>query len=340
MSGRMAGSLLVAGLAACGGSPPAGGAAVPSGASRVVRTVAVERTDGRGETAVPAAVAARQRASLAARIPSSVVALPFRVGERVAKGAIVARMDEAALRSGLAAAESSAHAADTDLARVEALSLKNAATRREAEEARARAAAGRAAVLGAREALGFAVLRAPFDGVVVARSANVGDIVSPGAALVEIEGDSGLELRATVDPLLVSQLRPGLAVEADVDGQAEPIRAAIRSVSPSADPVTHRFEVKADLPSVPGLRSGLFARLRVPSAPGSPRLLVPSSAVFPRGGLSGVFVVEEGRARLRWIAAGASDQGRTEVRAGLIAGERVAADPDGLADGMAVAEAR
>ena len=45
----------------------------------------------------------------------------------------------------------------------------------------------------------------------------------------------------------------------------------------------------------------LFARLLVPSAVGAPRLLVPSTAVFQRGGLNGLFVVAEGTARLRWV---------------------------------------
>jgi hypothetical protein len=85
------------------------------------------------------------------------------------------------------------------------------------------------------------------------------------------------------------------------------------------------------------LRSGLFARLLVPSPSSAPRLTVPASAVFPRGGLTGVFVVGGGKATLRWVAVGATAGGVTEVRAGLEAGERVATDPAALTDGQAVA---
>jgi hypothetical protein len=93
------------------------------------------------------------------------------------------------------------------------------------------------------------------------------------------------------------------------------------------------------LPAAPGLRSGLFARLLVPSAAGAPRLLVPSSAVFQRGGLNGLFVVAERTARLRWVAIGATEGSSTEIRAGVDAGERVAVEPAGLVDGAPVAEA-
>jgi RND family efflux transporter MFP subunit len=299
----------------------------------------VERTGGTGSTAVPATVQARQRASLAARIPASVVELPFREGGHVAAGAMVARLDDTALRSGLAAAESAARAADVDLARVETLLKKGASTPKEAEESRARAAATAAAVAAARDSLSYAVLRAPFEGTVASRPANVGDVVTPGTTLVEIEGSGGLELRATVEGGLVSGLRPGLVLEAAVDGQAGPLAATVRAVSPSGDPATHRFEVRADLPAASGLRSGLFARLAVPAPAGVSRLLVPQGAVFHRGGLSGLFVVARGTAQLRWVAVGATEGSSTEIRAGVDAGERVALDPSGLADGTPVADA-
>jgi hypothetical protein len=62
--------------------------------------------------------------------------------------------------------------------------------------------------------------------------------------------------------------------------------------------------------------------------------------VFFRGGLTGLYVISEGRARLRWIAAGEPVNGRTEVRAGVSPGERVAVDPADLEDGSAVTEQR
>lgn len=169
---------------------------------------------------------------------------------------------------------------------------------------------------------------------------NVGDVVNPGTTLIEIEGEEGLEIRATVDSGLVTELRPGIGLKAVVDGRSEPLAATVRSVAPSGDPATHRFEVRADLPSTAGLKAGLFARLVVPAPGAEPRILIPSGAVFERGGLTGVFVVETGAARLRWVAAGASSDGQTEIRAGLGSGERVVLDPAGLTDGTPVAEGR
>jgi RND family efflux transporter MFP subunit len=269
-----------------------------------------------------------------------VTALPFREGDRVSAGAVVAALDDAALKSNVAAAEAAAHAAERDLARVEALLAKGAATPREAEDGRTRAAAAGAALAAARDDLAYAVLRAPFAGTVAARPVDVGDVVQPGATLLEIEGDDGLELRATVEAALLPGLARGAVLPAIVDGQDGRLDARVSAVSTAGDPSTHRFEVRADLPAARGLRSGLFARLLVASGSASAtRLLVPEEAVIARGGLSGVFVVADGTARLRWVAVGSTADGMTEVRAGVEAGERVALSPSALADGQAVAEA-
>jgi RND family efflux transporter MFP subunit len=326
--------VLAAGLASCRGAAPAAPAPGLEPA-RAVRVAAVERTEGAGIEAVPGLVAARRHATLAARLAATVMALPFREGERVAEGAVVVRLDAAALRSAEAAAAADAGAAETDLARMRALVEKDAATPRELDQATARAAGARAALAGARDRLSYAVLRAPFAGVVAARPVNVGDVVSPGASLLEIEGEGGLEVRATMGGALASSVTAGQRLAAEIDGQAAPVAATVRSVAPAADPATHRVEVRADLAPAAGLRSGLFARLLVPR-PGAPALVVPAAAVVRRGGLTGIFVVEDGRARLRWIAAGAARDGAVELRAGATAGERVVLDPADLADGARV----
>jgi RND family efflux transporter MFP subunit len=291
-------------------------------------------------TGVPGTVRARRRAALAARISASVIEVPHREGEQVPAGALLVRLDDAALKAGVAAAEASLRAAEAEERRTDSLLAKGAATPREKDEAAARTAAARAGWEGARDNLAYAVLRAPFAGRIGTRPVNVGDVVSPGATLVEVEGEGGFELVATMEADLATSLRPGSAAKAAVDGVAQPVSAVVRSISPAGDPTTHRFEVRADLQGARDLRSGLFGRLLLPARAEAPRLLVPRAAVMARGGLSGVYVVSEGRARLRWIAVGAASGEEVEVRAGLEAGERVALEPSSLEDGALVTEER
>jgi len=336
--GLIVAAAAVAAAAGCSERAPHGGAPpAEPGAPVDVRSVAVRREGGAEVTPVPARVQARQSATLAARASAAVTELPFQEGERVARGAVVARLDHRGLQAAEQSAETAAAAADADLQRMEALLARGAATPQELEQARSRAAAARAGLDAAREARSYAVMSAPFDGRVALRPVDVGDVVGPGAPVVVLEGDA-LELWASVDAEQVARLAPGQEWEARIDGSAEPVRVRIRSVAPSGDPATHRFEVRADLPRLSGVRAGVFARLLLAAGAGESRLLVPANAVFERGGLQGVFVVEEGRARLRWIAVGRQSGDHFEVRAGLTEGERVAESPAGLSDGRPVRE--
>jgi RND family efflux transporter MFP subunit len=331
-------TLLAVGLAACGGHPESKAEAPAPGPARAVRTAEVVRSGGAGEVAVPGTVQARKRAALSARMPASVIELPYQEGQWVTAGAVVVRLDDAAVRAAVAAAEAGVKAAQSDLDRTKTLLEKGAATPRELEQMTAAASGAQAQLTAARDNLSYTALRAPFAGRVASRRANLGDVVNPGMPLIEIEGEGGLELRATVESEIAATLRPGSRIKALVDGQAGPLTATVTAVAPAGDPTTHRFEVKADLPAASGLRAGLFARLLVPGAAAEPRITVPVDALFDRGGLTGVFVVSDGRAHLRWVAAGARDGATAEIRAGLDAGERVVLGPAGLEDGAPVKE--
>lgn len=330
-------SIAALALAACGHEPPKPPVA-PAKTARPVHVAAVASA-AQGERSLPATVFARQSATLAARIPAAVVELPKREGESVERGAVLVRLDAAALRAGVAAAEAGVQAAQADFQRAKGLAARGAATARELDEATARAAAAQAQLSAARDSLAYAVLRAPFAGALAARRVEVGDVVAPGQPLVVLEGAGGLEVRATASADELGGLKPGSVIPVLVDGQVKALPARVSALSPAGDPATHRFELRADLPAAEGLRSGLFARLQVPGAAGAV-LSVPASAVFARGGLTGVFVVDNGVARLRWIAVGATTGDRIEARAGVAAGEKVALDPQGLEDGDPVEEAR
>ena len=342
---RVRGSILTLtfaalGAAACGRHEAPKAAEAPAGPTRDVTTGEVVRMSVAGEAAMPGTVQARRLAALSARVPASVVELPYREGQWVKAGAVVVRLDDAALRAAVAAAQAGVNATQSDLERTKSLLEKGAATPRELEQMTAAASGAQAQLTAAKDGLAYSALRAPFDGRVASRRVNLGDVANAGMPLVEIEGEGGFELKATVESSLAATLRPGARLEAQVDGQAAPLVATVSAIAPAGDPTTHRFEVKADLPAASGLRAGLFARLLVPSATADPKLVVPSAAVFERGGLTGVFVAAEGKARLRWIATGAREGSGVEARAGVEPGERVVLDPAGLADGALVKEQR
>ncbi|MEO8500291.1 MAG: efflux RND transporter periplasmic adaptor subunit [Vicinamibacteria bacterium] len=337
-------ALAASGVAiACGGGPPrasvqgeAGGSAAPI----AVQTAEVRATSESGGIEIPATIESRQRAILTSRLSASIVDMSVREGDAVNAGAVLARFEDRGLAASLVAAQASDQAAARDLARAEALLAKGASTRNEVENATTAAARTHAALVGAREAVSYATLRAPFTGRIVKKLANVGDIVNPGQPLLEIEGTGGLEVVASVESAVHERLKTGQRIEVRIDGVASPLVATIHTLAPSADPSTHRFTLRADIRPGEGVRAGLFARIALPSAGTGRRLLVPAGAVLRRGGLTGVYVIRDGHAWLRWIAAGDTFGDALEVRAGLEDKERVALDPSRLTDGAPVSEGR
>jgi len=305
-----------------------------------VETLPVRISGDRGDLEIPGALESNRRALLTSRLSASIVELGLREGDGTKAGQVLVRLNAKALTAALSAAEVQDQAAVRDLKRVEALLAKEAATRNEVENATTAAAGARAALASAREAVSHATVRAPFTGRVVKKLSSVGDTVHAGQPLLELEGEGGLEVVASVEGSVHERLAVGQKLEVHVDGADEPVAATIRTLAASADPSTHRFTLRADVRPVGSLRAGLFARLAVPSPAAERRILVPAGAILRRGGLTGVYLIREDRAWLRWIAPGDPLGASIEARAGLEGNERVALDPERLHDGAAVIEGR
>ncbi|HET7451487.1 MAG TPA: efflux RND transporter periplasmic adaptor subunit, partial [Thermoanaerobaculia bacterium] len=258
-------------------------------------------------------------------------------GARVRKGDRLADLDARELSARIEAARAALAAASAEKSRTDRLAATGAATPREKEIADSAHASARAALAEAEAARPYLQVDAPFSGTVATVPIHAGDRVSPGQPLLSVEADAGFEARAEIEAAAAQSVHPGSRVGVRVDGLAETIPGTVRAVSPSGDPQTHRFLVRADLPKNERLRSGLFAAIEVPDPEAPPRRRVPASALVERGGLTGVFVVASGRAALRWIDAGPREGTDVVVRAGLVPGEMVVLAPERLTDGAPVA---
>lgn len=321
-------------LAGCRATPTP---PVSEGTPARVRVAAAESDASGLRSPAAGIVAARVSAVLTSRVAATVTEIPVREGDRVARGQPVVLLDARDITARIVAAEAAETAARAEKSRVDQLADRGAATAQEKDQATAAEAAARATSLEARAALSYLRLVAPENARVAAVSIHAGDVVMPGRPLVTLEADRGFELQATLEASAADSLRAGQAVLVRVDGLAEPLTSRVKSVSPAGDPSTHRFLLRADLPDDPRLRSGLFATAEIPSAvSGPPRILVPTEAVMERGGLQGVFTVEENRAHLRWVALGESRGRSTEIRAGVREGDRVVLSPGSLADGAPI----
>lgn len=259
--------------------------------------------------------------------------------------------------SGVAAAKAALELAQVTFRRMEELFQKRSISNQEFDEARARLRQAEAqlemaqarrqqlaakirqaeqAVQAAEVVRGFARILAPFDGLVVEKNVEPGNLAAPGAPLLALEQEGGYRFEAAVEESRLGIVRPGQVVRVRLDALGREIAGRVSEIVPAVDAAARAFTVKIDLPAAAGLRSGLFGRAMF-EAGSRQAILVPASALVERGQLASVFVIEQGAARTRLVSPGARREGQVEILAGLSAGETiVAAVPPGLRDGARV----
>ena len=172
---------------------------------------------------------------------------------------------------------------------------------------------------------------APFDGVILKKMVEQGDIVQPGMPLVSFADITRLQIRVEVPTRLLSAIQVGHQVQASLDGQAAPVPVRVDRIFPMADAGGHTTTVKFALPEGVPAHSGMYAEVMLPDPDGNATALptIPESAIVWRGSLPAVYKVEEdGSIKLRLIRVGEQGvNGMFSVVSGIRAGDRILEDP-------------
>jgi RND family efflux transporter MFP subunit len=218
---------------------------------------------------------------------------------------------------------------------------RSAVAQEAAAEARLRSASSRivqagAEVSEAQVTLDYAKIIAPFEGRVIERRVDPGNLASPGTTLLVVEEDACLRVEASVVESRAAAIAVGDETTVVIDALPEPIKAKVSEVVPAVDAVSRAFLVKVDLPEgVTALRPGMFARVLFKVGTRD-RLVVPRTSITSLGALDRVLVVDGDHAHLRMITVGESQGAWAEVLSGLDGGERIVDAPAAIADGASV----
>ncbi|HEY7205904.1 MAG TPA: efflux RND transporter periplasmic adaptor subunit [Methylomirabilota bacterium] len=349
-------------------------------------TVARAATTGSGPGSVLDAsgyVTARRQATVSAKITGKVTEVLIEEGMRVREGAVLARLDDTEARAQLDLARAQLVAARSQLAEVRA-QLEQAerdytrqqglydrglvspqsidAALAQRDMLRARLASTQEQIKVAQESVSVAqvqldntVIRAPFGGVVVAKSAQPGEMISPISAgggftrtgIGTIVDMDSLEIQVDVNESYINRVAAGQPVEATLNAYPDwKIPGAVIAIIPTADrtkaTVKVRIAIKTkDSRIVPdmGVRVGFLEPKPAggAAAPAVTGVLVPPEAVRAEGNGSVVFVYADGRVERRAVTLGPDLGGQRRVVSGLRDGERVVLAPGAtLRDGQAV----
>jgi len=255
-------------------------------------------------------------------------------GQRVKQGEVLVQLDAREIQAKLDQARAVRDQSETNLKRYTALLANKVTTQAEFDTAQSSNRVAKAALAEAETNLGYMTIVAPFDGVITRKSADVGDLATQGKTLLEIEDPAALRFEADVPEAIIGSVESGAKMA--VRTGAVEIVGAVSEIAPVADAQSRTFLVKLDLPQTPGLRAGQFGRVAVPVSETSV-LRIPSSALVQRGQMEIVFVVENGRARLRLVKTGKRFGNEVELVSGIEAKEQVVVENvSRLTDGQRV----
>ena len=274
-----------------------------------------------------------QQATLSTKLMGTVTEVLVQEGDAVAAGQPLVRIDArdltakgAQVAASVAEAEAMHRDAVTQAKRIRALYTDSAAARAQldaVETGVARAEAGvrtaHAAAAELRAMSSYAVIRAPFTGIVTRRFVDAGAFAAPGAPLVAIQDASRLRVTVNATPDVARTIRRGQPLAAMIEGR--PYQAIVEGVIPAI--AGNLYTINALVPN-PGrtILSGSTATLALATGERN-ALVVPASAVRTEGDLTGVMLRTAQGDELRWVRLGARAGGMVEVSSGLRPGDRV-----------------
>lgn len=288
-------------------------------------------------------VEAERRATLAARLSSSVLEREVSEGTMVVKGQRLMRLDDTEQRQELQRLKAAADRIGADLdywqkqLRVDQRLFREGSitersfqeTRRQVETLRASQAENRHAQATAMTRLGYAEIHAPFDGVVQTIPVQVGETVAPGKALLELVSLESLKAVISAPQSDRKQLHLGLAVQLHIPHLERTWSGAVDRIRPALDERSRNVTLEVFLPRRPGV--GVYPGMSVEAVLELARhheaLSLPLHALQQRGGEQGVYLRKGELAEWRTVETGAAQDGWARVLDGLAAGDEVITTP-------------
>ncbi len=324
-------------------------------------------------------VVAQRKAAVASKATGRLVWLGVQEGSRVSKGDVIARLEDLDVkaareqasanvqvaRANLAQAQAEVQDAETALERSRGLlaegfvsqaahdvaAARYAKARAQITSQQAAIAAAQAALSGARVSVEQTLIRAPFDGVVLTKAANVGDIVTPFSSALDAKGAvvtmadmTTLEVEADVSESSLSKVKIGQPVEIQLDAFPDKrFRGQVSRTVPTVDRTKATVMTKirfldADARVLPEMSAKVsFLSREIGDAERAARPALNPAAIGRRESGDVVFVVKDDVLRQMPIETGASMGDLVEIRRGPSVGDKVVLKPlDKFHDGTAV----
>lgn len=294
--------------------PPMPVEAQPVTVGEVVRTIEAVGT-----------LRADESVTLRPELQGRVEAIGFAEGQRIKSGQVMVQLDDDQYRAELAEAIANRDLSQANFRRAQELIKRKVASQTDLDKAYAELQANRARVALKREALSKTELKAPFDGIAGLREVSVGEVVSPGQALMQVVAIDPIKVDFRVPELYVGAVKPGQRLAVTLDAfPGEEFIGKVYAVDPQIDVRGRSIQIRATVPNADGrLRPGLFSRVELTLQRFDNAISVPEEAIVPRGHEQLVYRIVEGKAEMVPVRLGIRREAMVQIVEGLQPGDIV-----------------
>ena len=262
-----------------------------------VEVIQVIRRDLVENLSLVGSLAPNETAQLRAEISGQVRGVQFQEGGQVTKDQVLIKIDDAELLAQLAQAEAAFHLAELNFKRSADLTEARSMSQAEADRMRSDHAMTEAAVSLLRVRLAKTEIKAPFDGIVGARTISPGDYLTAASVIATIDDLSRLKIDFQVPERFNSKIKPGttFTVSAQTPTGAAKAQGEVYFISSVIDRATRSSQVKGYVTGHPaGFQPGMFAGIELVLDVRRNVLAVPEGAILTTvGGTQVVTVVQD-----------------------------------------------
>jgi len=317
---------------------PGGG---PGGANASVAVEATKVAVASLPQSITAVGSLRSDESVTVRpeVAGRISTIAFSEGQRVAKGAMLVRLDATVNDAEVAQARANQWLAKSKFDRAVDLSKSNFISGQAKDEAESNLKVAEAALQLAEAKREKMDIRAPFSGIIGLRSVSVGDYVKEGTDLVNLESIDLLKVDFRVPELYMKQVKVGQTLQVALDAlPGKTYQGSVFAINPLVDAAGRSIVIRAMVKNADtALRPGMFARVRLITEQRQDSLVVPEQALVPQGTEQYVFKVVDGKAQRVKVDIGQRRDAKVEVLQGLAADDLiVTAGQQKLRDGASV----
>ena len=318
-------------LSACSGDDAAAPAAAAGGPPQMPPTSVEAEVVKAGPLASGLSTVGTLRADesvvMRPEVAGRLVKIHFEEGQRIQQGAPMFSLDAASARAGLSEAQANLDNARRADARATDLGGQQLLSKSEVDRTRAELGVAEARLASARAVAAKTTLVAPFSGVAGLREVSVGEVVSPGQALVNLVRLDPMEVDFSLPETALTQVAVGQEVAVTIDAfPGETFAGRVTAIEPVIDPDSRSAKLRAQVDNAGyRLRPGLFARVTLGQigAGVTTAITIPEQALMQEGDERFVYVVRDGKAVRTPVVTGLRVPGRIAIVKGLAEGDQV-----------------